>query len=218
MAGSYRYLPDGDRRGELVDATLECIAELGLHSTTVRAVAAKAGVSIGLIRHHFENKANLIFEAYSKTMQLITASAHEVLISKEGTPRQRLRQFVKVALGGQAADPRMFALWATFISQVRINPSIAAFRKELYIDLRRATEDLLDEIYAAEGAVKSREELERLACTINAVLDGLWIEACLDESGKSVDHMIDIAVETIDVLLSVQTHSKAGDRKTSQNT
>lgn len=205
MAGSYRYSPDGDRKAELVDATLDCIAELGLHSTTVRAVAAKAGVSIGLIRHHFENKSNLIFEAYSKTMRLITAPAYEVLLSKQGTPRQRLEKFVKVALGGQAADPRIFALWATFISQLRINPSISDCRKELYIKLRRATEDLLEEIYAAEGVVRSRDELERLACTINAVLDGLWIEICLDESGKSVEKMIELAIETINVLLRVHS-------------
>ena len=215
MAGSYRYLPDGDRKGELVDATLDCIAELGLHSTTVRAVAAKAGVSIGLIRHHFENKANLIFEAYSRTMHLITASAHEVLTSKEGTPHQRLRQFVKVAIGGQSSDPRMFALWATFISQVGINPSIATYRKELYINLRSATENLLEELYAAEGVVKSREELERLACVINAVLDGLWIEICLDESGKSVDKLINLALETIDMLLGIQPVKTVGDCETS---
>jgi TetR/AcrR family transcriptional repressor of bet genes len=211
LAGSFTYSPDGDRRGELVDATLECIAEFGLHATTVRGVAAKADVSIGLIRHHFENKANLIFSAYRKTMQLITSAAFEVLQSREGTPQERLHQFVRVALGGQASDPRMFALWATFISQVGINPAIAEFRKELYHDLRRGTEALLAEVYAYVGLVRTQQDLERLACTINAVLDGLWIEACLDESGRSVDQMIDVAIETVDLLLGIGIHPKGTD-------
>lgn len=204
MSGLYRHAPEGDRRQELIEATLECIAELGIQSTTVRAVAAKAGVSNGLIRHHFENKANLIVAAYRRTMELITEAAFEVLASKEGTPHQRLNRFVRVALGGQASEYRMISLWATFISQIGVDPVIASLRSQEYLSLRRATEALIAEVFEAEGRNPSKEEVEQMAIVANAVLDGLWIEACLDETGKTVEQMIDLGINAFETLMNVK--------------
>ena len=56
MTASFRRAPDFDRRTDMIEATLDCIADLGIQATTVRAVAARAGVSNGLIRHHFTSK------------------------------------------------------------------------------------------------------------------------------------------------------------------
>ncbi|KUI17094.1 TetR family transcriptional regulator [Mycolicibacterium acapulense] len=42
------------------DAALQCFAARGTSATSLRAVAAEAGVSLGLVQHHFETKANLI--------------------------------------------------------------------------------------------------------------------------------------------------------------
>ncbi len=204
MSGLNRHAPDGDRRNDLIEATLECIAELGIQSTTVRAVAAKAGVSNGLIRHHFENKANLIVAAYRRTMELITQAAFEVLASKEGTPHERLSLFVCVALGGQASEYRMISLWATFISQIRVDPVIAALRNEEYVNLRVATEALIAEVFAAEDRSVSQEEVERMAIIANAILDGLWIEACLDETGKTVEQLIALGIRSFETLMNIK--------------
>ena len=42
------------------NAALKCFAKEGTSSTSLRTVAAAAGVSIGLVQHHFTNKAGLI--------------------------------------------------------------------------------------------------------------------------------------------------------------
>ncbi len=84
MTSLFKRAPESERRRELIEATLECISEVGIQATTVRAVAARAGVTNGLIRHHFENKANLIVEAYRRTMELITASSMAILEGREG--------------------------------------------------------------------------------------------------------------------------------------
>lgn len=42
------------------DAALKCFAARGASATSLRAVAAEAGVSLGLVQHHFDTKANLI--------------------------------------------------------------------------------------------------------------------------------------------------------------
>lgn len=42
------------------DAALRCFAAQGISATTIRAIAEAAGVTHGLVQHHFGNKAGLI--------------------------------------------------------------------------------------------------------------------------------------------------------------
>lgn len=204
MSSLFKRAPENERRRELIEATLECISELGIQATTVRAVAARAGVTNGLIRHHFENKANLIIEAYRRTMELITASSMEILESGEGTPHQRLLKFIKATLEDQASDYRMLSLWATFISQNRVDPMITAVRNESYANLRQATEPLLAEVFAAEGRQFTSFEIERAAICVHAILDGLWIEACLDETREKTGTFVRLATEMIERVLDIK--------------
>ena len=61
-------LPDADRTGaaepstieRIRDAALKSFATQGASGTSLRAVAADAGVSLGLVQHHFATKAGLI--------------------------------------------------------------------------------------------------------------------------------------------------------------
>ncbi|GAA5622244.1 HTH-type transcriptional regulator BetI [Brucella sp. NBRC 12952] len=204
MPSLFKRAPESERRRELIESTLECISELGIQATTVRAVAARAGVTNGLIRHHFENKANLIIEAYRRTMELITASSMEILGGNEGTPHQRLLQFIKATLEGQASDYRMLSLWATFISQNRVDPLITAVRDESYANLRQATEPLLAEVFKAEERALTPVEIERAAICVHAILDGIWIEACLDLTRENTDMFVKLATEMIERVLDIQ--------------
>ena len=52
------------RRRELIDAARASLAARGLGAASVRDVAARAGVSPGLIRHHFGSFDALLAEAY----------------------------------------------------------------------------------------------------------------------------------------------------------
>ncbi|WP_449283052.1 TetR/AcrR family transcriptional regulator [Leucobacter sp.] len=54
-------LPSG--RAALLRATIVVVAAGGLRALTYRAVAAEAGVSHGLVRHHFGSRDQLIAEA-----------------------------------------------------------------------------------------------------------------------------------------------------------
>src|SRR6478736_396297 len=61
-------LPEADRVGavelttveRIRNAALQIVAVQGVSGTSLRAVAAAAGVSLGLVQHHFESKAGLI--------------------------------------------------------------------------------------------------------------------------------------------------------------
>jgi AcrR family transcriptional regulator len=48
------------RREALVEATLLSLKQYGHEGTSIRRISATAGVSIGLINHHFQSKSELI--------------------------------------------------------------------------------------------------------------------------------------------------------------
>ncbi len=49
------------RRQQLIDATMKCIARKGMGSMTLGDVAGEAGLSQGIVNLHFESKENLLY-------------------------------------------------------------------------------------------------------------------------------------------------------------
>ncbi|MBZ9605568.1 TetR/AcrR family transcriptional regulator [Phyllobacterium chamaecytisi] len=203
MARSFARMPEAERRHQLIEATLDCIFEYGIQGTTVRSVAAHAGVTNGLIRHHFENKANLIAAAYQQVMLVITSSAYQALATAQGSPRERLHNFVEATLKGQAAEYRMLALWGTFVGQSRVDPLIGSVRDESYASLRSATEPLIAQVMRDAGKSASSVETSDLTIAILAIIDGLWIESCLSDEGPQVDRLVNLGIRSIARLLDL---------------
>jgi len=51
-------------RLRIIEATLDVVGESGLENLTIRRVSEHAGVSLGIVHHHFENKLNLIYRTF----------------------------------------------------------------------------------------------------------------------------------------------------------
>lgn len=113
---SYSRNTEAERRRDLVQATLDCIAEDRLRGATVRAIARRAGVTNGLIRHHFAGKDQLIRAAYRETIEAMTMTARQAIADTAATPGDRLRRFIVASLVPPAVDARMLSLWATALS------------------------------------------------------------------------------------------------------
>lgn len=59
-------MKDSDKRGDIMRAALELIAERGFHGAPMSDVSAKAGVATGTIYRYFENKEVLINELHQE--------------------------------------------------------------------------------------------------------------------------------------------------------
>ena len=73
----YRREGEESRRAALIAATQSLVAEGGPEAATVRAIAARAGVTVGLIRHYFQSKEELI--RASETLQQLPERKYENL-------------------------------------------------------------------------------------------------------------------------------------------
>jgi DNA-binding transcriptional regulator YbjK len=57
---------DPDRRNRIIDAAIDCIAEVGVAGTSHRKVAALADVPLGSMTYHFDSMDELLVEAFTR--------------------------------------------------------------------------------------------------------------------------------------------------------
>ena len=202
---SFRHAPEGVRRQDLINATLDCIAEDGLQGATVRNIALRAGVTAGLIRYYFPGKDELVYAAYRETMNRMTGQvkrlADESAERLNAKPRQHLDCFVEASLSPPVVDARTLSLWATFISLIHVDAQMAAIHKESYLAFRNELERLIAAIFDEEGRTANETELARYAIAVNAVIDGLWLEGCLAGDIFAENDLVAIGLKAVDAVL-----------------
>ncbi|MER8564966.1 MULTISPECIES: TetR family transcriptional regulator C-terminal domain-containing protein [unclassified Mesorhizobium] len=191
------------RRQDLIDATLDSVAEHGLEGASLRTIALRAGVTAGLIRHYFPGKEDLLQEAYAALMGRMIEQAKAALLMENASPRQRLAAFVTANLNAPIIDARVFSLWATFIGRAGADPSLARAHREGYLGFRNEVEAVVAEVLGAEQRRPNANELRRHAIAINAIIDGLWIEGCLAAEMFSPGELAAIGVKAIEAELGL---------------
>jgi TetR/AcrR family transcriptional regulator, transcriptional repressor of bet genes len=191
------------RRDDFVAATLACLAEHGHQGTTVRRIARKAGVTPGLLTHYFAGKDALIAEAYRALATRIAAHFDEAIAAAGADPAARLSAFVCASFQPPNVDPALLRVWFNFWSLVVNDPAIRDIHTETYGDYRRRVETLVKDATAATGQDFSRPGLQSLAIGISALLDGLWLELCLDTSAFDVAEGERIARDMISARIGV---------------
>jgi len=201
---------EAERRHDLIEATLDCISEAGLQGATVRHIADKAGVTAGLIRHYFASKEVILQEAYKVVIARLTEKAKAVT----GTPEERLGAFILANLTDPVTNGRSLSLWASFISQVGVDPALAAIHREGYLSFRHALEELLADFLADKGEAADPARCRALAIAVNGILDGLWLEGCLAGEVFEESELVSIAFSSIEALVG---HPIAAPSQTEQD-
>jgi Transcriptional regulator len=192
---------EGERRQDLITATLDCVAEFGLQGATVRQIAARAGVTGGLIRHYFSSKDQMIEAAYEELMAGMTSAAITAADQSKGDARTRLRDFIVANLSPPVTDGRTLSLWAAFISHVRVDPAFAKIHRESYLTFLAALEQLVSTFLAENGQPVDPARSRQLAIAINGLIDGLWLEGTLAGDLFGETPLPGIALKSVEALL-----------------
>ena len=165
--------PEGDegRRGQLIEMTLDSLAEVGYVGSTLAQIAGRANVSPGLVAHYFGDKDGLL-EAAFRTLTTRLGEAVLVRLNAADGPRERVQAVIDANLDAKEFDQRTGSAWLAFWGQVLHNESLRrvqlVYQKRMLSNLRHALKMLLP---AAEA--------RRLAAMIAAMIDGVWLRAAL---------------------------------------
>ena len=174
----FRRAPPTVRREALIEATLACLRRHGHDGLSVRRIGTEAGVSPGLITHHFPSVSALIAAAYEtlsmSLLQSIDRHAREV----DASPRERLQRFYEASFAPALLDPGLFNTWLVFWSMISHDAGMQAVHDRTYAAYRSALESLLGQLHRTAGVPRFR--LRPAAIALAALLDGLWIEASIN--------------------------------------
>lgn len=182
------------RRRALVEATLESLAERGLGAVSVRDVAARAGVSPGLLRHHFGSFANLLNEAYRHAVGEVDAVLEAALAEGSGA-EARMDAFLRASFSESIIDSSLLSAWLGFWGLVRTDADAAAIHAESYAAYRARIEGLLADLAGERGRAV---DVRAGALGLTAMLDGLWLELCLDARTFSAEEAAAVARAWVD--------------------
>ncbi|HEX3950742.1 MAG TPA: transcriptional regulator BetI [Steroidobacteraceae bacterium] len=173
----FRRAAPAVRREALVDATLRCLKKYGHDGVSVRRISAAAGVSIGLINHHFPSKSGLIAETYETLALSLQEELQARARNRAATPRERLSDFFRASFAPELLDPQLFNVWVVFWSMVAHSREIREVHDRTYGKYRSILESLLRELVESGAAPKLK--LRSAAIALTALLDGLWVELSL---------------------------------------
>jgi TetR/AcrR family transcriptional regulator, transcriptional repressor of bet genes len=196
----FRRATPAVRREALVEATLRCLKKYGHGGVSVRRISAAAGVSIGLINHHFPNKASLIAETYETLALSLQESIRARAENRAATPRARLSDFFRASFAPELLDPQLFNVWVVFWSMVAHSPKIRAVHDRTYGKYRSMLEALLGELVKSGAAPALK--LRAAAIALSALLDGLWVELSLSAATFKPSEAIAICEDWVNALCS----------------
>jgi AcrR family transcriptional regulator len=167
-----------DRREALVDAAIESLKRYGYEGLSVRRIAAEAGVSIGLINHHFPNKDTLVAESYRTFGRRLAATFEAAVAAAGPDPRARLRAYLDAFFSGPNLNPQVLTAWVVYWSLVQVSPEMKAVRDEEGRGYSEALGQLLSDLAKSRGAMTL--DINLAVTGLTALLDGLWLQLCLD--------------------------------------
>lgn len=124
MSSANVVADDRTAKARIRDAAIACFAENGLDGTTARKVAAIAGVSPGLVIHHFESMEGLRSECDRHVAATIRQYKHDAFSAGPNID-------VLAALRGANAGPLMAYLAAVLVDD---SPTVAHLVDELVAD------------------------------------------------------------------------------------
>ena len=168
-----RTMSRASRRTQLIEATIETLAQRGYSRTTLTEVARMAGLSHGLVNFHFETKEKLLAETLVHLAEEYYANWTAALAAAGDHPAQRLRAMVEADFNPQICTPAKLSAWCSFWGEAQSRPLYqdrCGANDTAYITtLTGRCAELL-----AEG--RTPGDPARIARVIRVTVEGVWLD------------------------------------------
>jgi betaine-aldehyde dehydrogenase len=159
------------RRRQLVEVTIDSLAELGYVGTTLAQIAARAGVSPGLVAHYFGDKDGLLDAAFRSLARRVGDQVR-MRLRQVSTPRGRIQAVIDANLAPEEFEQRTGTAWLAFWGQVL---QVKSLKRVQSVYQRRT----LSNLRSALKRLVPPDDAQRLAAMIAAMIDGVWLRAAL---------------------------------------
>ena len=168
------------RQAQILAAAYDVAAVRGLDGLTVRGVAARAGVSSGLVPFHFRSKEQLTLALLDWLLDTTTVLHVDAAIASIPSPLERLLALLRQEMNRLSSEPRrirlFFDFWARGIRHAGIR---AKMRRELK-RYRDAFRPMAEEVLRAEPHRFRKVTAEGLSALAVSMIKGCAVQSMID--------------------------------------
>lgn len=172
-----RTAPKEVRQQQLIDATINVLAEKSISGTTMADVTGQAGLSMGIVSLHFKSKDNLLTSSLRHlAMELRDAW---LVIYRDTTLSipEKLMGIASASFDPEIASPKKIAVWFSFFGEARYRKVYREMAEEFDDERSDALEELCTALIEEGGYTDV--SAEDLATTMECLCDGMWLNMIL---------------------------------------
>jgi AcrR family transcriptional regulator len=184
-----------ETRRRLLDATIECLHELGYAGTTTPEIARRAGVSRGAQLHHYRRKEELVVGALEYVFELRLERFSQVAGELPADPEERVKALVDL-LWPQFKGPTFYA-WLELVVASR---SDAALREAVRAASNRFMQGVHEVFKILFGITSDAGYTEPLEIIIFGMLEALALERILCTSEQDEHEKLEPSLRLIKVI------------------
>lgn len=189
-----RVVDHDERRREIAAAAWRAIDELGVDGTTMRAIAERAGCTIGRLNHYFDSREDMLVAALRYAHM---RAGVRMLAAIEGrSSSDALRAVLLEALPLDDERYTEWKVWLTFWAQALNTESLRNEHRQRYLEWHQLVSTLVGD--AAPSL--SKAAVQQATDSLLATVDGLGIHVLMSPAvgaKRQAIRAIEMALATV---------------------
>ncbi|MEP1535298.1 MAG: transcriptional regulator BetI [Paracoccaceae bacterium] len=177
------------RREQLSQAAFDALVEHGIRGATLEKVAKRAGVSKGVVLHHFKDK-DALFEAVMRKSNAVLKDGVLELFRHAETPFERLYAVIVGNFAEHIFQKEICNGWISLCADVPYNLQSQRIQNVIHARIH-------SNLASALRHIVPPDDKDKIAFQLTTVIDGVWIRASLQAQAMSCKEGIDY----VDVVL-----------------
>ncbi|MGE6577378.1 TetR/AcrR family transcriptional regulator [Paenibacillus xylanexedens] len=173
-----------ERRNAIMQAAFTLFGQVGYTKSTMKDIAAKAGVAQGLIGYHFGTKETLLVEVVREWMINKGMKSAFSKLDLEVSPAELLQQALLHVVEFRKENREWFTLLINLWTESVNNEKLATELVMLYKEMKLGIMEIIDRM----ALPLNTHEKEMLVSLIQAVFDGLTLQAPVMLSAEPINH------------------------------
>ena len=173
-----------DRQARILQAAIDLLAREGISGVSMRAVAREAGVALGLVNYHFEDKTSLIRAALHRIEE-------QDLGDGRGGPALAPENRLRTLCGGSPSPEFLTTEYLSLRLQLWALARVHADFERINTGPRSATARAWPRSSGLPGPSCRAAECGKRAADIDVVQNGIWLTALLGLDRASVRRSVE---------------------------
>ena len=194
-------MPDQTKE-RIIEAAIRALVKRGYHETSMKDIAAEAGVAPGLAHYYFESKEDLLVAAIEHACEPATRAWEQAGMSKTGPLPEDADPMAFGRMGFELAKQELrdnralfqltFDMFGVGIHNPRIAAAVRAFIDERRAFIARITQGVI-------AGMPSRPEssAEAIAAALWGSLHGIYLQKVMDpgfDADAAIDALSEMAI------------------------